>query len=306
MGKIPHTPGGDGWRIPHPTGRIMTTRKWLWVPGLVICLISVFAIQKSLDQAISTRQRLGEKLIYIPSGRFLKAATLGFHVVLADLLWTRAVIYFGEHYYTDKDYRWLYSLLDATTTLDPQNILAYRFGGNLLALEGDDVKRSIQLLKKGIRNNPDEDWRLYFLLGFDYFYYLEDYVSAAKYLEKAARMPGHPPYLPGLVARMYAKGERTEAAIGFLEEIQQQYDDERVRAAIAERLNILIAKREARILQGIVEEYRRTYGEYPRKIEELVQVGLLKEIPVYHGGRYVINSYSGMVDWISESSPQWP
>lgn len=284
----------------------MTTRKWPWILGSVICILSVFTIQKNLDQAISTRQRLGEKLIYIPSGRFLKAATLGFHVVLADLLWTRAVIYFGEHYHTDKDYRWLYSLLDATTTLDPKNILAYRFGGNLLALEGDDVKRSIELLKKGIRNNPDEDWRLYFLLGFDYFYYMEDYVSAAKYLEKAARMPGHPAYLPRLVARMYAKGEKTDTAIEFLQEIQQQYDDENIKAAIAERLNILMAKREARLLQDIVEEYRKTYGEYPREIEELAQVGLLKKMPVYHGGRYVINSNSGMVDWISGSSPQWP
>jgi tetratricopeptide (TPR) repeat protein len=284
----------------------MTTRKWPWILGSVICILSVFTVQKNLDQAISTRQRLGEKLIYIPSGRFLKAATLGFHVVLADLLWTRAVIYFGDHYYTDKDYRWLYSLLDATTTLDPKNILAYRFGGNLLALEGGDVKRSIELLKKGIRNNPDEDWRLYFLLGFDYFYYMEDYVSAAKYLEKAVKMPGHPAYLPRLVARMYAKGERTDTAIEFLREIQQQYDDENVKAAIAERLNILMAKRQARLLQDIVEEYRKTYGEYPREIEELAQVGLLKEMPVYHGGRYVINSNSGMVDWISESSPQWP
>jgi tetratricopeptide (TPR) repeat protein len=284
----------------------MTIRKWPWILGSVICILSVFAIQKSLDQAISTRQRLGEKLIYIPSGRFLKAATLGFHVVLADLLWTRAVIYFGEHYYTDKDYRWLYSLLDATTTLDPQNILAYRFGGNLLALEGDDVKRSIELLKKGIRNNPDEDWRLYFLLGFDYFYYMEDYVSAAKYFEKAVRMPGHPAYLPRLVARMYAKGERTDTAIEFLQEIQQQYDDENIKAAIAERLNILMAKRQARILQSIVEEYEKAYGKYPREIKELVQVGLLKEMPVYPGGQYVINPNSGMVDWISESTPQWP
>jgi len=284
----------------------MTTRKWLWILGLVVCILSVIIIQKSLDQAISTRQRLGEKLIYIPSGRFLKTATLGFHAVLADLLWTRAVIYFGDHYHTDKDYRWLYSLLDATTTLDPKNILAYRFGGNLLALEGEDVERSIELLKKGIRNNPHEDWRLYFMLGFDYFYYLEDYVSAAKYLEKAARMPGHPAYLPGLVARMYAKGEKTDTAIEFLQEIQRQYDDENMKAAIDDRLNILMAMKYARILQGIVEEYNKTYGKYPRDINELVQVGLLKEKPVYTGGRYMVNPKSGMVDWISESTPQWP
>jgi hypothetical protein len=79
-----------------------------------------------------------------------------------------------------------------------------------------------------------------------------------------------------------------------------------MKAAIDDRLNILMAKKYARTLQGIVEEYYKIYGKYPRDINELVHVGLLKEIPVYTGGRYMVNPESGMVDWISESTPQWP
>ena len=285
------------------------TMKRLWMLTSIFCVLSIvgfYLCQRQLDQIRPSRERLEEKLIYIPNGRFLRTAALGFDAVLADLLWTRAVVYFGEHFLTDRDYRWLFSLLDAITTLDPKNILAYRFGGSLLALEENDVERSIAILKKGIRNNPDEDWRLYFLLGFNYFYFLEDYVEAAKYLERASKMPGHPQYLPKLAAKMYAKAEKIDTAIEFLEEMHQQHDDENVKAAIAERITILIAKKQVRSLEYAAGKYKETYGEYPKELKILTHAGLVRELPVYSGGQYVIDPNTGRVDWVSESAPHWP
>lgn len=263
-------------------------------------------MQRQLDRVRPPRERLEEKLIYIPNARFTKAASLGFHAVLADLLWVRAVVYFGEHYLTDEDYSWLYRILDAVTTLDPKNILAYRFGGSLLALEQQDVEKSIALLEKGIRNNPGEDWRLYFLLGFDYFYFLKDYTSAAKYLEIASKMPGHPRYLPRLAARMYARAEDLGTAIEFLKEMYLQYDDQKVKSAIAERISILVAKKQVRLLQDAVDKYKEVYGKYPRELEALVHTELIRKLPVNEGGRYVIDPDTGKVDWVSRSIPQWP
>lgn len=226
----------------------MKPPKRLYILTSILCAISTTGfifVQGQLDHERLPRERMAEKLIYIPGGKVIKTASLGFHAVLADIMWVRAVMYFGEHYLTDKDYDWLYNLLDATTTLDPKNILAYRFGGTLLALEQGDVEKSIAILKKGIRENPDADWRLYFLLGFNYFYYLNDYDSAAKYLDRASRMPGHPNYLPRLAARMYAKSDRPDVAIEFLEEMYHQHDDENVRAAISDQLNTLNAQKQA-------------------------------------------------------------
>ena len=262
-------------------------------------------MQTQIDKIRTTRERLEEKLIYIPETKFLETASLGFHAVLADVFWARAVVYFGEHFLEDKDYRWLYRLLDATTTLDPKNILAYRFGGTLLALEEDDVDKSIKLLKKGIRDNPNEDWRLYYLLGFNYFFYLEDHVTAAEYLEKAAMMPGHPAYLPRLVARMYAKGGKIETAIQFLKETYQQYEDENVKRSIEGRLNILMAKRHIPQLERIVAVYKNTYGEYPKDLKELIDAGLIRGLPDYPDGEYVIYQ-TGKVDWVSKLAPNWP
>lgn len=272
----------------------------------IFILVSSVIVQRQLDHIRPPIERLEEKLIYIPSPQFIRSASLGFQAVLADLIWARTVVYFGEHSRTDKDYTWLYRMIDAVTTLDPKNILAYRFGGNLLALEKHDVEASIAILKKGIQNNPDNDWMLYFLLGFDYFFFLNDHASAAKYMEIASNMPGHPDYLPRLTARMYARAEKIDTAIEFLKGMYNQYEDQNTRKYISERINILVAKRQARSFKFAVDKYKETYGKYPEKLEELVRIGLIKDLPVFPGGKYVIDSNTGAVDWISETTPQWP
>ncbi len=281
--------------------------KRILMPTLILCILSIVGfvlMQTQLDRIRAPRERLEEKLIYIPDTRFLKTASLGFHVVLADILWARSVVYFGGHYQTDQDYRWLYRILDATTTLDPKNILAYRFGGTLLAMDGS-VDESTALLEKGIQDNPDEDWRLYFSLGFNYFFYLEDHAKAAEYLERASSMPGHPEYLTGLTARMYAKSGKVDVAIDFLKEMYHQQADENIKKTIAERINILMAKKQIRPLKDAAEIYRKNYGKYPGELEELVSAGLIRQLPEYPGGQYVIDS-TGKVEWVSESAPNWP
>ncbi|MBD3183204.1 hypothetical protein GF312_12990 [Candidatus Poribacteria bacterium] len=275
----------------------------------MICILSITGViysQLKIDQIRLPRKRLEEKIIYIPTGRFMKAASIGFHAVLSDLLWTRAVLYFGEHFTTDREYPWLYRILDAVTTMDPHNILAYRFGGNLLALEGNRIEESIALLKKGIKHNPDKDWRLYFLLGFNYYYILNDHLTAAYYFEQAVKLPGHPEYLPKLVARMYAKADKEDVAIEFLEEIYTQYNDEQVKQTIMDRLILLKAKEQAKEIQKLVERYKQIYNEYPENFEALVNKGLINRIPEYPGGYFTLNPEDGTVDWFSENTPNWP
>ncbi len=283
--------------------------KRIWLLTSIFCVLSIAGfvlMQGQLNRIRPSREQLKEKLIYIPEARFVRTASLGFHAVLADIMWVRAVIYFGEHYVTDKDYSWLYRILDVTTSLDPENILAYRFGGTMLAMGENDVEKSIEILKKGIRNNPEEDWRLYFLVGFNYFYYLKDYATAAEYLEKASRMPGHPSYLPRLAAKMYAKADDIDTAIAFLEETYKHYENESVKETIRERIITLVAKKHARSFKPIVEKYKEIYGEYPSEMDALTRAGLIDELPVHPGGQYTIDPNTGEVDWVLESNPQWP
>lgn len=135
-----------------------------------------------------------EELSYYPSGRHLEPATLGHAETVADLAWLRAVQYYGEHRRTDMRFARLYHVFDILTSLSPQFVPAYVFGGFALAQEGQDFDHAVELMTRGIEANP-KSGRLAFELGF--LYYVRpggrDLKHAAEYFEQAARQPDGPP-----------------------------------------------------------------------------------------------------------------
>ncbi len=173
---------------------------------IVVFLISaLFYVTQTLDKKYP-RQSV-ESFLYLPSGNFLKGAALGYDEMLGDLLWIKAVGYFGGHINTDRNYQWLAHLLDVATTLDPLYQYPYEFGGVILAAEAGEVDKSIALLKKGMENVSKADpryWYFPFFLAYNYMYHKNDYLTAAHYLEQATTFPKSPSYLPKLVARLYA------------------------------------------------------------------------------------------------------
>ena len=77
----------------------------------------------------------------------------------------------------------LWPLLDITTTLDPNLLVAYRFGSTFLS---DSPPRgegrpdlAVKLLERGIRANPDQ-WRLYQDLGNVYYFDAKDYAKSVR------------------------------------------------------------------------------------------------------------------------------
>jgi tetratricopeptide (TPR) repeat protein len=221
----------------------MKIKKGIRTPILIFSLIgiiiSMYSLQQRIDR-IKLETRKIEDLKYLPSGKFIKPAALGFDELLADLLWIKAVTYFGGHYLTDRQYNWLYHILDITTTLDPRSEYAYEFGGIILSIEANQIKESVALLKKGIENHPGE-WKLPFLLGFIHFYYLNDYKLAAHYIEKASLLPNRPSFLPGLAATLYTKAHTPELGIEFLTMVYNSTNDERVRKNIEKKIKEITA-----------------------------------------------------------------
>lgn len=188
------------------------------------------------------RRRKIEKLLYLPTGKFIKPAVLGYDDFAADYFWLKTIGYFGGHYMADHKYPWLAHILNLVTDLDPRYSIAYYFGGVVLAVEANDVAASTALLKKGMRNLPDR-WKYPFFIGFNSFYYEADLATAAVYIEKAATLPGHPEYLPKLAASLYARAGKVEAAIEFLERVYDSLEDERLRSNILAKINDLKAGR---------------------------------------------------------------
>ncbi|MEW6379239.1 MAG: hypothetical protein AB1611_06495 [bacterium] len=217
---------------------------------LIGAVLLVYQVQKKIETISPSNNP--ESLLYLPSGKYLKPLMLGFDQMAADILWLKVIIYFGDHYLTDKNYQWLYHILDLTTTLDPYFRLPYEFGGIILTLEKGDIDQSNSLLRKGIQNHPDY-WRLPFYLGFNYFFYLKDPKTAARYISRAASLPDHPPYLPKLAASLYAYAGSKETAINFLDQIYQNTEDPWLKENIAQKITDLQKGKLPQSLEGILK-----------------------------------------------------
>jgi hypothetical protein len=101
---------------------------------LVIALFAGSVISRRKVEEIRGRQATLEDILYLPSGKTVKRLSLGYSSLLADVYWTRAVQYFGSrHIRGSEHYELLEPLLEITTELDPNLIVAYETGSIFLS-----------------------------------------------------------------------------------------------------------------------------------------------------------------------------
>ncbi|MBD3265108.1 hypothetical protein GF373_00430 [bacterium] len=150
---------------------------------LVVFVTVFFWAQYKILQA---RQgyRIEEKILMLTDRpEVTKIAALGFDNAVADLMWIRAIQYFGGNFSSLKDpdkREGLVNLFDNMVALDPQFTDAWKFGGFVFNESMNDTQLAIDFLLRGAAENPDA-WRLTFDAGFIAFYNLENY-SLAKQL----------------------------------------------------------------------------------------------------------------------------
>ena len=229
-----------------------------------------------------------EDFYYLPVGKYAKLISFGYNNVLADILWMKTLAYTGEHIVSDRNFRYLVSLLDAITDLDPYFYYPYRFAGTILPWEVHDTKNALRLLRKGIRYLPD-NWHLWFLTGFIYLYFLNDYKRAAYYMAEAAKKPGRPLFIVSLASKLLARENDADTAINILREVYKNTRNETVKKKILRKIKMIIAEKNFRILEEAIKRYHEKFGKYPSSLEELTKSGILKEIPREpFGGKYYI------------------
>jgi hypothetical protein len=262
-----------------------------------VCLAlgSVILLQHTLDQVRDRTAVQIQDLAQLPKGEYLKPALLGYHHLAADALWLRLIQVIGQKRNTDDEYEWMYHALDVITTLDPQYAYAYQVGGTVLSELAHKVDLSNRILEKGAKANPTV-WWLPFNLGYNHFFYLADPARAAGYIAQAARLPSGPAYLPGLATRMYAEADNPDVALDFLAAMWAQTDNTSVKAELETRMKELIIERDIRHLEHAVIQYRERKSAYPRRLQELVDMGDLGKVPEEpFGGEYVLDTTTGTI-----------
>lgn len=260
------------------------SRQTTLVAGLLLAagLLGSVEILRRVDQLRSAATL--EEVLYISSPKALKRLSLGYSGLLADIYWTRAVQYFGnKHHIGATHYALLAPLLEITTQLDPQLVVAYQFGANFLAPAPPNgagmPERAVQLAQFGIRNNPNE-WKLYYELGFIYYTELKDYAGAADAFARGSEIPGAHPFMRVLAGRMAQNAGELETARMMWLAAYKTSEDKDIRANAVAHLNAIQVDEDVTNLEKLVTQYRQNTGRLPATLSELVTARMLPGVPV--------------------------
>ena len=212
-----------------------------------------------------------------PRAGGVKHASLGYHMLVADAYWLQAVQCAsdaGEDFYEPEN---LYLLTNFITELDPRFAHAYHLTGINLMITDGDFSQIAAILEKGKRHRPDY-WKIFFDLGFFYYFYLYDAEKAGENMEQAYKLTGHAPYAL-LASRIRSEAGGPELGIKFLMEMIKQTEDEKAKERFEKRIEQLKTTILERDLSAAVELYYRYKKEYPSRIEDLVRAGIIERIP---------------------------
>jgi len=220
----------------------------------------------------------------------IKLLSLEFRNIVADFMFVRASQFYGgkvekKEASSRDDWEWLYRNLDVVTELDPYFQDPYYMGNGLLTWDAEMYKEANSLLQKGT-DKRTWDWWLPFLMGFNKFYFLGDNKGGADDLLLASERPGAWPILPQLASRLYYSEGKTGTAISFLTAFWENERDENVRRGYEVRIEAL---KRILFLEEAVKRYREKTGETPKKLKQLLDEGVISDIPAdpYGGAFYL-------------------
>ncbi len=268
--------------------------------ALLLCVVllagfsGVWKLQHQIDAQRAALYQEQDEFV-LRSGAMLKLMSLEYAPLLADLYWTRVVQYYGyKRAQHDPNLELLWPLLDITTTLDPNLIVAYRFGSTFLS---EPAPRgagrpdlAIELINRGIRANPDY-WRLYEDLGFVYYLDLKDYQRASAAFLEGSKNPHALVWMKIMAARVIETGETRETSAFLWKEIYDSASDPEIKKNALTHMQLLRAEAECEQLDGVAAEYQKRTGKLPTSLRELVSAGMLPRAPVDPlGFVYVFNA----------------
>lgn len=212
---------------------------------LILVLIAVCGFlfvwsQGRLSRAVQT-EAAREGDLYLPEAPYLQFISMGHDMLISDLVLAKALTYYGSHYYRRHAFAFkhLKKLFVTALQMDPMNKEAFLMANNTLS--GINIRDSIEILEMGMSYHPDY-WKFPEMIGFDYFYHLKDPHRAAGYYEKAAGLPGHPPYVSSLSGKFYQESGRYEDALRVLNNFYVTTRDKRLKASFKDYMDVVKKK----------------------------------------------------------------
>jgi hypothetical protein len=261
---------------PTPTGR----QFGLALAILLLALSTVALLCQSRANALHELWPPEADTFYLPPSRILQLASLGHSELAADLIHSRANVYFGTQLHARLPTKWLAQYLHTAIDLDPEFRRLYLAGAAMLIYNGqrivpDMVLAANTVLERGRQAFPF-DWEIPFQLGFNLLYELPNDASpddpripgwrqqGVEILRQAALFEGVPYFIPNLVARVLTKQGSQDLAVRHLEQAYAVATSEEARTQIRYKLAQLRGRQVAEDLAGKQREFQSLVdGRYP-------------------------------------------
>jgi len=212
------------------------------------------------------------------NGKTARRISLGFNGLMADWYWMRSLQYVGKKILSQPgdvalddlsklNLKLLAPLLDTATTLDPEFLDPYEYAA--IVLPAVDVQEAIRITQKGIAANPNA-WRLYQHLG--YIYWQQgNYRAASETYGRGAQIPGVPPWMLAMKAKMVADGGSRDTAREIYTRMFEQSADEQVKDIARKHVWLLDSLDQRDILNRWLKSYRDRVGRCPTAWTDLAE-----------------------------------
>jgi len=249
---------------------------------LPVGLGGVWSLQHSIDKQRALLNQEGDDVL-LRSGKLVKMMSLEFAPLMADFYWTRVVQFYGDKRVRgDSNLELLWPLLDVTTTLDPNLLVAYRFGAMFLGQHAPAgagrPDLAVQLIQRGIKANPDY-WRFYEDLGFVYYFDMKDYKKASEAFLEGSKNPSAQVWMKTMAAKIAEEGESFSTSYALWLDIYQNAADPQIKKNAELHLQLLQVKEDCRQIDLLADEFEKRFGHRPKRMIELVQAGLIRGLP---------------------------
>jgi tetratricopeptide (TPR) repeat protein len=238
-------------------------------------LLTVIGLSRWLDAHQPPKDpNLEEEQLYLNGGT-ARRISLGFSGLAADWYWMRSLQYVGgkvlnaqENIQIDSlgqlNLKLLAPLLDTATTLDPQFMEAYQYAA--VVLPNIDSSEAIRITRKGIAANPSV-WRFYQHLGYIYWQQ-KDFQAAAEAYDQGSKLPGAPPWMQALKAKMALEGGSRAVAREIYKRMYEKAADDQVKEMAQRRLLQLDSLDDRDVLHKILADFQSQAGRCPSSWKE--------------------------------------
>jgi len=256
---------------------------------LVALMLSISIVAENALQNIGREDPLGRKLLYLPSAEMLKLTSLGNEGFVADLLYLWSIQYYSR-YQPHERFLYLETVYNLITDLDPLYHDAYRIGALIMQLSTVDEENQkqavIRLFDKALRNMP-ADYEIAETAGWDLYIRYRDKKEGIRYFKEALEIPGAPLRLRRFLTawREDEEGWSIDDAVSYWTEIRDASDDDYNRAVVERQIYRLIASRDEAVLDPVLQTWKLRHGRCPDNWQEVVESGLLNEVPIDYFGR---------------------